>query len=394
MGGYLHYVHGWPTELAGTKQSMVWMDRGTIAASGFSGTTDVGDHLVVVHHERPAEFSLPRGKKATEAVHVQKFRLDSRARSDGDPFTAIRPTSTEPPDFVAIESNGASVGIECTTFADEARRSAFGYLSTLRKKLEAIGRSSFRHLRDCAVYVLFDRESTLGLPRPPQDNLAYNALIDAITSLVVHRAALWQEDSVPLRSPPSPSDIGIVTTPMGDQAYALPINDDYRASRFMSRMGFDLILGYTTTYRLAEVQQSVRDLIARKDKPGNEWLLITAGGPNAQGLTFAGEEFVAGMIFAHEFEFTPPSNIRRIVLHRWGSGDALELFPCDQRLLVPPASPDLPEGLTYTMPPLPADLFPSRNAPCPCGSGKTFKRCCGVPSPFTERSSGLFVPDN
>ncbi|RCK79937.1 MAG: hypothetical protein OZSIB_3806 [Candidatus Ozemobacter sibiricus] len=28
--------------------------------------------------------------------------------------------------------------------------------------------------------------------------------------------------------------------------------------------------------------------------------------------------------------------------------------------------------------PLTADARPDRNAPCPCGSGKKFKKCCGA----------------
>lgn len=87
--------------------------------------------MVAVHRERPAEFSLPRGKKVTEAVHVEKFRLDSRARGGGDPFITIRPTRVEPPDFVASDQRRNTIGIECTSLADERRRSAFGSLSSL-----------------------------------------------------------------------------------------------------------------------------------------------------------------------------------------------------------------------------------------------------------------------
>jgi uncharacterized protein YecA (UPF0149 family) len=29
----------------------------------------------------------------------------------------------------------------------------------------------------------------------------------------------------------------------------------------------------------------------------------------------------------------------------------------------------------------------SRNAPCPCGSGKKFKRCCAAPAPHTATTT-------
>ena len=391
MGGYLHFIQGWAAEIVGPRDGLVWTDGGTIAASGFSGSDDAGQPVVAVHRERPAEFSLPRGKKATESVHVEKFRMDSRSRGGGDPFVTIRPTKVDPPDFIASDQRRKTVGIECTALADESRRSAYGALRALKRRLEIVGPSQFRHLRDCALYVYFGDTVRPNPPRSATEDMAYEGLIDAIRTLIVDRSLLWQEGPRP-STPPSPSDIGIQTTPFGDSAHAAPVNDDYQPTRFMARMGFDLVLGYTTVYRLSEVQELMRNLIRRKDKAGNDWLLITAGGPNAQGLTFAGEEFVAGLLFDHEFAFPPPSNIERILLHRWGVGDACELFPGERRLLVASARPDLPEGLTYVMPALPTDLFPERNAPCPCGSGRAFKRCHGGPTPFAESPSALLIP--
>ncbi len=33
---------------------------------------------------------------------------------------------------------------------------------------------------------------------------------------------------------------------------------------------------------------------------------------------------------------------------------------------------------TEKVEPLKADAVPERNAPCPCGSGKKYKKCCGA----------------
>lgn len=41
---------------------------------------------------------------------------------------------------------------------------------------------------------------------------------------------------------------------------------------------------------------------------------------------------------------------------------------------IPPASVTMNRPYTRTSPKI------SRNAPCPCGSGKKYKRCCGIPS--------------
>jgi hypothetical protein len=39
--------------------------------------------------------------------------------------------------------------------------------------------------------------------------------------------------------------------------------------------------------------------VAEKDQSGNDWLLLTAGAPNQQGLTFPGEELVGSLVVEH-----------------------------------------------------------------------------------------------
>ncbi|MCC6341525.1 MAG: SEC-C domain-containing protein [Bryobacterales bacterium] len=52
----------------------------------------------------------------------------------------------------------------------------------------------------------------------------------------------------------------------------------------------------------------------------------------------------------------------------------------------PRTHPDTSEQPTQPVRPAPR---PSRNEPCPCGSGLKFKRCClNKPRPSSERSSG------
>lgn len=99
----------------------------------------------------------------------------------------------------------------------------------------------------------------------------------------------------------------------------------------MARMGFNLILGYTTIYGLSDVQERMRELIRRKDMPVNDWLLITAGGPNAQGLTFAGEEFVAGLLFDHELRSLRPRTLGELCCTDGDTGMHANCSPASER---------------------------------------------------------------
>ena len=390
MGGYVHFIQTQAPDAVHINATSVWTDGGTLAASGSSGMTEAGEPVVAVCHERPAEFSLPVGKLGAQVLHLEKFRVDSRARGDGDPFLSVRPTEVDPPDFACVDRDGRVVGVECRALADERRRAAYGHLNRLKRRLEMVGASAFQHLRDCAVYVYFEHDGELGMPRPEREATAYDALVAAIRDLPVHRAALWLDDDQQM--PEQAPDIGLLSTAFGDRTHAAPVNDDYRPSRFMRRMGFDLILGFTTLYRLSDVESGLNAAMAKKDRPGNDWLLLTAGGPNQQGLTFPGEELVSSLVVEHPPIISAPAELRRVILHRWGSGDAWELYP-KYRQLFGRARPDLPTGLAYEVPRPSAELKPGRNQPCPCGSGAVFKRCHGKPVPFLQTRSGLLVPD-
>ncbi|MGH9364250.1 MAG: SEC-C metal-binding domain-containing protein, partial [Thermoanaerobaculia bacterium] len=37
-------------------------------------------------------------------------------------------------------------------------------------------------------------------------------------------------------------------------------------------------------------------------------------------------------------------------------------------------------------------MAPGRNEPCPCGSGKKFKRCCGARGPIGRAGTGPSAP--
>jgi hypothetical protein len=61
------------------------------------------------------------------------------------------------------------------------------------------------------------------------------------------------------------------------------------------------------------------------------------------------------------------------------SAEPPEPEPADEE--PPPGAVVSPDGTVYVSPqPQRRTVTISRNAPCPCGSGKNFKRCCGAPA--------------
>jgi hypothetical protein len=125
--------------------------------------------------------------------------------------------------------------------------------------------------------------------------------------------------------------------------------------------------------------------VEEKDRPANQVLLITAGGADRAGMLHLGEDLMADLLLSALVAPLPmPKHLERVVLHRWGFGDAWELYPRLLRIAAPITSaPTLNADLDY--PRLePLSLFRmGRNDPCRCGSGKKAK-FCHLAAPDTE----------
>jgi hypothetical protein len=326
-----------PTGFAMT-DIVAWQSDGIPVVMGAKGTDPLGKRTVVIGTEAAVAFAVPRTKAAMELLHVERFRVDCRARGSGDPISEIRPARDDPPDFLLKWSEWADspVGLECTRFADEERLRADANLTALREAILREPRSRVRSLAGSVVRVHFVS------PDPTQTQLPFKPTDPKLAELVTLILRLDPKSSS-LQDGPTPNQLpgGVaLTTPSttsGATIATLP--PDHRPSRFMERTGFELHLSFTTSHNDSSTHDRLSRIVERKDVEANSILLVTAGGPDRDGLIHPAEEIVAQVLFEGTGPFAlQPTHLRLVILHRWGMGDAWELFPTVRQIVRPPVS--------------------------------------------------------
>jgi len=355
--------------------TMLWADEP--AALGLRGTDRDGHDTLVLGYDAPIPFLRPRAKSEMELTPVERYRVDSRARGQRDPFHSIRLPPVDPPDFLAVTAPGsASVGLECTRLADETRIMAQNQLRWLGAEILSRPGELFQAIRGCVVF--FQAIGEHGQVLPPR---APNpALVEAVDLMAVLDPTIT---SIQDSSPPKPFAPGTVQqTASGTSGMSVVrLPERHRPSSFMNRAGFELRLGYTTRHTKASVLELLQGIVTRKDRPENSILLITAGGADRDGVLHPAEELVAEVLLgALEGPLDPPKHLTQVVLHRWMTGDAWDLYPTLSRLVRPATEVPLlrapNQQLALAYPAVPTDLLRmERNEPCRCGSGRKAKHC-------------------
>jgi hypothetical protein len=361
-----------------TTSAMFW--HGTPITMAVSGSSPSGEPILVMGTELPIEYVRPRYKNEVERLHVERLRIDLRARGAGDPFISVRPSMDDPPDvLVRVSGSVAELGLECTRFADQERLEVSEQFTSLAHLVERVPPSHLRHLKGFALYVSYHDE--IGQSRPLRaDDARQTELVETLIAVKPRRMAVANS---PKATPSQLSDPGRVRTPSGFAEIApTELSTDYRPSSFMTRMGFELCLGYTTTHTAESIRRQLESIVSRKDDSRNQILLITAGGPDRAGMIHSGEEMIVDFI-RNEFDSLnlTPTHLKQVLLHRWGAGDVFELFPTARRVAAPASiTTHTPGGvdrftLAYPTITLSQNLLGKRNAPCACGSGLKAKVC-------------------
>jgi hypothetical protein len=361
-------------------QMLTFQYQGEPSLIGLRGTNSEGEGILVIGSEQPIPFTTIRHKAEVEALHVERFRVDCRARGGGEPFTSVRP-GLDPPDFFvrAQESSEKEMGLECTRLANGERLSAQAQMDRLERELLAAPRESRSRIAGCVVRVrIFDPATLMGPPFKSGDP-RLNEIVELVLSLDPETSQL-PDGPFPPQLPPEAA----AQTPTGAAGASITsLTPGHRPSPFMRRSGFELVLDFTTTHTTTSVAQTVAEVVEKKDIEVNEILLITAGGPDRLGLIHPGEELVAGLLLDGIADLDlRPSPLRRVVLHRWAAGDAWEIHPTRRRVVAPQAHgaagvepPRQGVELAYPRVVIPSSVFGGRNDPCACGSGRKAKHC-------------------
>jgi hypothetical protein len=372
-----------PETMEATKL-LTWMRHGDPFMFAASGTFASGDSVAIIAFERPPELFVPPSKQGMELMHVERFRVDVRALGKGDPVTELALVPVDPPDFL-IRQRGvdAAIGLECTQFADPQRRKATDLLRGLERNLGQMAADKFRHVRGMVLYVNYEHNAEVeATPSRSGRDTDHRAIAELIAAHRPDPSKIEQDVRMPF--PEKPPDIGIDRTTSGVSVHAVPLARGHEPTGFMRRFGFEVALVYNTVHTGSSAWESVRETIAKKDTPGNDWLLITAGGVDRLGRIHPSEEVVAQLLIDHP-EPLHCNHLARVTLHRWGNSDAWDLYPkvdCIAASPLPaPAPSDASRELTihYPVVVLPPGVSAGRNDKCPCGSDRKYKQCHGGP---------------
>lgn len=303
---------------------------------GLVGRTTSGEDVQVVSLDLPSFWPGARDQRETELRHGRRLLVDLRARGHDHSLTDVRagPDPNEPPDLIIRHSSGREIRVEHTSLSLPQRREAWQGLRALRSKLRLEGPRRFRALRGHLVYLWFSADTSLGLDRPPsaRGTSTLDTLVEVLAS---HRPDPRKMTFSDLPQSLSGHDLGWADTAAA-RFYALP--SDLPPSPFALLMGFEFGLAFTTLHTRTQIRTAIAEAVKRKDRPENDWLLVTAGGPGKTGEAFYSEEVVAEFLTDTALQ-VDPDHLQRVLLHRWMTGDVWEIHPDHRRLAeaaVPP----------------------------------------------------------
>lgn len=303
---------------------------------GLVGQSFDGTDVRVVSLDLPSFWPSTRDQREAELRHGRRLLVDLRARGDDHSLADVRPgpDPNDPPDLLVTRRDRGVIRMEHTSFTLPGRREAWQGLRALRSRLRLEGPDRLRALRGHLVYLWFSDDESLGLDRPPKpsDVTALDALVEV---LAAHRPDPRKMTFTDLPQDLSDHDLGWANAAAA-RFYALP--SDLPPSPFALTMGVEFGLAFTTLHTRSDVVAAVAETVNRKDRPENEWLLVTAGGPGKAGEAFYSDEAVAEFLTETALQIRPRF-LQRVLLHRWMIGDVWELLPVLHRLARPATAP-------------------------------------------------------
>lgn len=333
--GFLHLLPV-PIPPAGmTVESMVasMLPWGAPALWGIVGTDSGGTPLLIIGYEWPIPWAravAPIERRHLELLQLERFRSDHIFGLQEVPFLDIG-DGADPPDFVVTTSRGTS-GIECTSFAVAGRREALALFGRVRSALLGRPRMELAHLSGFIVYIWFGGEGSLDRPFRRTDDQAGENLIRALCDYRPHLSQMRVEGASLPEQAPNPR---VVRTASGASFYGMPLLLTAPSTILFALLGFEVGLAFSTTHTPESVWEEISRLINDHDQPGVDVLLVSVGAPNRHGQVFPSDEAVARFAIEHPRQLAVPSNIGRVTMHFWGTGEAWDLVPHFGRVFGP-----------------------------------------------------------
>jgi hypothetical protein len=329
-GGFLHLLPTViPEGMTATGMTVSMLPWFAPSFSGVVGTTiEASAPAVAITFEWPTNWLRtvqPLGKFEREWIYLRRYSGDQALATGTHAFADVQP-GDDPPDATA-QTDAGRMGVESTALTIEDRREVHGLFLQLRRRLQASEPAAFSKLAGHLVYVWFESAEQLepGKPHKRSDTAALDALVNALAEYEPQTEQLWiPSGQFPEKAPELP----LADTEAGAKLYAVPLVAAAPSSMLFTATGFELGLAYTTFLTADAVWHELQRLVDSHDQPGVDLLLVTAGGPDANGSVFPVEEAVADFVVTHPRGLgSPPKHIKTVVLHSWATGRATALHP-------------------------------------------------------------------
>lgn len=135
---------------------------------------------------------------------------------------------------------------------------------------------------------------------------------------------------------PQQLDLGVVDRSTGSAEFCgLPLLNTAPDTPLYALRGFELVLGYSSDYRIGHATAEVERLVSQHDKPGVDTLHISAGAPDRRGVIHPAEEVFARFYLDHGSAVSQTNHLKRIVIHLWDTGEARDILEEKTRLFGP-----------------------------------------------------------
>ena len=167
-----------------------------------------------------------------------------------------------------------------------------------------------------------------GLPFKKSTAEAYDELIEALIA--------YRPDPKTYRvdkgEPPQPAPPHPIHDIEGVQFFAVPLLGGVPATPFFATTCTNFGLAYQSDHYEAAEWEKLQERVRRKDKPSNEYLVISAGAPDRMGRCFLAEEVLAQFLIDHPAPLRA-EHLKAVILHFWSTGAAYEILEGAPRLL-------------------------------------------------------------
>ena len=114
----------------------------------------------------------------------------------------------------------------------------------------------------------------------------------------------------------APGDVSFFCTPFINAVPTSPL---------FTPTGLEVGLAFESIHSARPEWARLRAAVRRKDRPGNNVLLISAGAPDRFGNQYPAEEVLAGFLLDHP-ESIESDHLSAVILHFWSSGRAVNIL--------------------------------------------------------------------